>query len=73
MDHKLIRKLTQRDPSAPVSDNLRLTTVEEHFSRFSLIDKYPHGDEAMPVDEKPGPMLSTVGPVEVDDTASESV
>ena len=72
MDHKLIRKLTQRDPSASVSDNTRLV-AEEHFSRSSLIGKDPYGDLARPEPEREGPLLATFGPSLEDGTAVAAI
>ena len=72
MDHKLIRKLTRRNPAAAVSENTRLA-AEEHFSRSSLIGKDPYGDLARPAPEREGPLLPTAGPAQADGTVAAAV
>ena len=52
MDHKLIRKLTRRDPLAKSSDLNQLGA--EELSRSSLLGKDPYGDLPRPKPEVPG-------------------
>ena len=72
MDSKLIRRLTQRDPSAAVSENTRLA-AQEHFSRSSLIGKDPYGDLARPAPEREGPLQAAAGPALADGPAAAAV
>ena len=53
MDHKLIRKLTRRDPKVEAGSG-KVLAVEGKLSRSSLIGKDPWGDTALPEPELGG-------------------